>query len=66
MTAPDEHSLVLHGYGDQLAQVVTALQQLDALSAPRPAPAAPDVGALLRRVEALERELAELKQKLGR
>lgn len=56
------HTLVLHGYGDQLAELVQALAQLDRLAAPAPPPL--DTAALLQRLEALERQVSELKKQL--
>ncbi|HEX5051196.1 MAG TPA: hypothetical protein VFZ65_05455 [Planctomycetota bacterium] len=55
--ASEQHTLLLHGYRDQIAQTIVMVQQIDRLSAP--IPAAPD---LLQRLEALEREVAELRQ----
>lgn len=57
-------TLVLHGYGDQLAEVVQSLLQLDRLAAPATPP--PANRALLQRLEALEREVATLKKQLAK
>lgn len=63
-------TLVLHGYGDQLIEVVQALSDLDRLATPaKPSPKSTmqtDNAALLKRLEALEREVAELKKLLGK
>lgn len=56
--AGDEH-LLLRGYRDQLAEVVQVVRQLERANAPAPAPTADP--SLQRRVDALEREVAELK-----
>lgn len=59
--APDEHLLLLRGYRDQLAQAILLVRQLERAHAPEPAVDAP----LQRRVEELEREVAELKRLLA-
>lgn len=59
-----EHALVLHGYGDQLAETIQAIRTLDQLAAPRPAKPS-EVELLLRRMEALEREVRQLKRQLA-
>lgn len=60
--ATDEHLLLLRGYRDQIAPALQVVQQLDRASAPAPAAASP----LQQRVDALERELAELRALLAR
>lgn len=57
--AGDEHLLLLRGYRDQLAEVVQVVQQLERANAPAPAPAADP--SLQQRVDALERQVTELK-----
>jgi len=64
-----DRSIVLHGYADQLTQVIQALSELDHMAAPVKAPARdaiPDHAALLQRLDALEREVRELRQLLGK
>jgi hypothetical protein len=50
--------LLLYGFRDQLAQTIAVVQQIDRLSAPPPAPPRDE---LLQRIEALEREVRELR-----
>ena len=73
VTCAGPQSLLLHGYGDQLAQIITALRELDRQAAPRPASDDPTLQQLLeanrqllRRVETLEQELQSLRRQLGR
>ena len=58
-------ALVLHGYADQLAQVVQALSELDRMAAPFKE-SAPSDAMLLLRLEVLEREVRDLRQQLGK
>lgn len=58
--AADEHLLLLRGYRDQLAPAIQLVQALERAHAPEPAVDS----ALQRRVDALEREVAELKRLL--
>ncbi len=58
--AADEHLLLLRGYRDQLAGAIQLVQQLERANAP----AAADT-TLQRRVDELEREVAELKRLLA-
>ncbi|MEO6597336.1 MAG: hypothetical protein ABIP94_21545 [Planctomycetota bacterium] len=55
--ASEKNTLLLHGYRDQIAQTILMVQQIDRLSAPTPP--RPDV---FERLEALEREVAALRQ----
>ncbi len=64
-SAAGPDTLVLHGYGDQVAQTIRALREVDRLSAAAPRAPAVDVAALLARLDALEREVAELKRALA-
>lgn len=59
VSAAGPRTLVLQGYGDQLAQTILVLQQIDRGAAPPPG--GDDV---LRRLQALEREVEELKRQL--
>lgn len=79
--AAGPHMLLLHGYRDQVAQTILVVQHIDRLSASSaeassattssagasavPAAAAAN-GALLRRIEALEREVRELRAQVPR
>lgn len=58
--AADEHLLLLRGYRDQLAQAIQLVQQLEHAHVPTVGAHSP----LQRRVEELEREVAELKRLL--
>lgn len=57
-TAGGPRLLLLHGYRDQVAQVITTLRQVDRVVTP------PVDRSLLQRVDALERELAELRERV--
>ncbi|MBX3462723.1 MAG: hypothetical protein KF830_06105 [Planctomycetes bacterium] len=59
--AAEERLLLLRGHRDQLAQVIVFVQQLERATGAAPAGDA----TLLRRVEQLERELAELRQQVA-
>jgi hypothetical protein len=61
-TAAGPKTLLLHGYRDQLAMTILVVQQIDRLSAPPPVANSP----ALERLEALEREVAELRAELQR
>lgn len=59
-----DRALVLHGYSDQIAQTIQAVRALDEMAAPRTAQ--PDaMQTLLRRLDALEREVRDLKRQLA-
>ncbi|MFN3243430.1 MAG: hypothetical protein ACE37K_18145 [Planctomycetota bacterium] len=64
-----ERSLILHGYADQIAQTIQAIGALDQMAAPRvgqPDQPRPDgVQRLMQRLDALEREVRELKRQLA-
>lgn len=59
VSAAGPRTLILQGYGDQLAQTIQVLQQIDRSVAPPPG--SDDV---LRRLAALEREVEELRRQL--
>ena len=59
-----EHAIMLHGYADQLTQVVQALNELDRMAAPSKVPAS-ELATLQQRLAALEQEVRALKQQLG-
>jgi len=59
-SASDRRWLTLHGYREVVAQAIAFARQFDRLSPPPP----PE--PLLRRLQSLEREVAELKRLLGR
>ncbi|MCB9877663.1 MAG: hypothetical protein H6835_08700 [Planctomycetes bacterium] len=60
------HGLVLHGYSDLLAQTIRVLHDLDRAFAPPPPPSPPAVPAdVLRRLDALEHEVQELRRQLA-
>lgn len=68
----DDDHLLLHGYRDQIAPLLLILHRIDLASEPLPAPVpraptatavpAPDVAAMLRRLTALEQEVALLRR----
>lgn len=64
--ASGSNILMLHGYRDQIAPLLPLVAQLDRASAPSPSPIRPDADAeaLARRIEGLERELANLRSEL--
>ncbi|MCK5944504.1 MAG: hypothetical protein KAI24_21125, partial [Planctomycetes bacterium] len=64
VTFVGERSLILHGYGDQIAQTIQAVRELDRLAAP-PVVATDTAAAMLLRLEALEREVRELRRALA-
>lgn len=64
-TATDARSIILHGYGDQVARTILALRELDRIRAPQPPEPSLDA-AVLQRLEALEREVQHLKNELAR
>lgn len=67
-TAVGPRLLLLYGFRDQLAPAIAAVRQLDRLAAPSaatPTPAAAEHAALLRRLDALEREVADLRARLA-
>jgi len=56
--------IILHGYGDQLAQTIRAIRELDRMAAPtQPKPT--DVQLLMQRLDALEREVRDLRRQLA-
>ncbi|MFK7740434.1 MAG: hypothetical protein AB8H80_08920 [Planctomycetota bacterium] len=62
------HTLVLQGYGDQLAQILSNLQALDEqasppAAAPAPAPSSKLVDGLMQRIERLEQQVEELRKR---
>ncbi len=57
--AAERHTLLLHGYRDQIAQMIPLVQQIDKLSSDQPVP-----DAMQQRLDALERELAALRDEL--
>ncbi len=59
-SASGSGTLLLHGYRDQIAPLLLLVQQVDRLSAPASAPPTPN-DAVLKRLEALEREVAALR-----
>lgn len=59
-TAGGPRLLLLYGYRDQVAQVIATIRQVDRVVTP------PVDRTLLHRVDALERELAELREQLHR
>tara|TARA_R110002072_G_scaffold174303_5_gene329518 strand:+ start:15013 stop:15753 length:741 start_codon:yes stop_codon:yes gene_type:complete len=65
VTFLSKRAIMLHGYGDQLAQVIRELVELDRMAKPV-TPAAPSNTALLTRLEALEREVRDLRKQLGK
>lgn len=63
-SASGTDTLLLHGYRDQIAPLLLVVQQIDRLAEPRPAPATvtpPASDELLRRLAALEQEVAALR-----
>jgi len=72
-TAVGPHLLLLYGFRDQLAPAIAAVRQLDRLAAPSATSAtttttttaAAEHAALLRRLDALEREVADLRARLA-
>lgn len=66
VTYMSKRSIVMHGYGDQLAQVIAELMEIDRLAKPVAVPRTErptmrEHQAMLERLEALEREVRELK-----
>ncbi|HZN39885.1 MAG TPA: hypothetical protein VFD82_13830 [Planctomycetota bacterium] len=58
--ASGRHTLLLHGYRDQLAQTILLMRQLDKLQADEP----PVSAEVRQRLDALEREVAALRAEL--
>lgn len=65
VTFLSKRAIMLHGYADQLAQVIAELAELDHLAKPL-APPPPTNAALRKRLEALEREVRDLRQQLAK
>jgi hypothetical protein len=61
-----KQSLLLHGYADQLTQVLAALRELDRMAAPVKQPEPASNADLLLRLEALEQEVRELRRQLSK
>ncbi|HEX6812206.1 MAG TPA: hypothetical protein VF384_11325 [Planctomycetota bacterium] len=59
-SASGRHTLLLHGYRDQLAQTILLARHLDRLRADEP----PASAAMQKRLDALEREIAALRAEL--
>ena len=68
-TAVGPRLLLLYGFRDQLAPAIAAVRQLDRLAGPSatttPAAAAADHAAMRRRLDALEREVADLRARVA-
>ena len=56
---------MFHGYGDQIAQTLVALREIDRRSAPRRVDAPTVPLEVLQRLDALEREVVELRRQLA-
>lgn len=66
-SASGPNTLLLHGYRDQIAPLLLIVQQIDKLAEPAAAAVpVPAIEPLVRRLEALEREVASLREELQR
>lgn len=65
VTFLSNRAIMLHGYADQLAQVIAELAELDHMAKPLAAPR-PSNAALLKRLETLEREVQDLRKQLNK
>lgn len=59
-----ERAIMLHGYGDQVGQIIEALRALDHMAAPSDPPLSTNA-KILERIDALEREVRSLRQQLA-
>jgi hypothetical protein len=65
--AAGEHMLLLHGFRDQVAETIVVVLQMDRLAAAAGSPTPdPATAAMLRRLAALEQEVATLRRELAR